>query len=238
MTTYALMHGEWHSGWHWHALVEILREHGYRAVAPDLPIDDPDAGAIEWANAVLDAVSDDDGPIIVVGHSLAGLAVPLVAASRPVAGMVFLSAFIPQPGASASETIPGTALTERFRSLTARLEAYEDGSTRWVSLTDAAESMYDELPRGVALVAASHLRRQYYPIWEEVCPLDEWPDVPATYVVCTKDQVVNPKWARRVSREVLGVPPVELPGGHSPFLARPAQLAELAAAALDDLVSA
>ena len=44
-------------------------------------------------------------------------------------------------------------------------------------------------------------------------------------IVCTDDQIIGIDWARRWIPELLGVTPVELPGGHSPFLSRPAELA-------------
>jgi hypothetical protein len=37
---------------------------------------------------------------------------------------------------------------------------------------------------------------------------------------------MNPRWSRTVALERLGVNAIELPGGHSPFLSRPAELAE------------
>jgi hypothetical protein len=239
MATYALMHGLWGSGWHWHAVSELMREHGHRAVAPDLPIDDPRAGSEAWSARVVEAIGDDDdGRVVVVAHSIAGLALPLVAAARPVATMVFLSAIPPQLRRSAEESMPERALTPRFSSLVSRLQVTDDGSTRWASLTDAAEALYDELPRGVALVAASHLRRQHYLAWEEVCPLSEWPGTPAVSIVCRHDQVFSPAWLREASRERLGVEAVELAGGHMPFLVRPSELVNLLLALTDKNVMA
>jgi pimeloyl-ACP methyl ester carboxylesterase len=46
-------------------------------------------------------------------------------------------------------------------------------------------------------------------------------------VLCRDDRAVSPSWSRTAARELLGVEPVELPGSHSPFLSRPAELAEL-----------
>jgi hypothetical protein len=60
----------------------------------------------------------------------------------------------------------------------------------------------------------------------DVCPLDAWPDVRTVSIVCTEDAAIAPDWSRRTARERLGVEPVELRGAHSPFLARPALLAE------------
>ena len=56
--------------------------------------------------------------------------------------------------------------------------------------------------------------------------------IPELQILCRNDRAVDPDWSRRVARERLGVEAIELPGGHSPFLSRPAELA----ARLDALV--
>jgi len=38
---------------------------------------------------------------------------------------------------------------------------------------------------------------------------------------------MNPAWQRRAARERLGVEAVEIDGGHTPMLSRPAELAQL-----------
>lgn len=40
------------------------------------------------------------------------------------------------------------------------------------------------------------------------------------------DRVISPAWSRHTARQRLGVTARELPGGHSPFLAQPAALAD------------
>src|SRR5580700_4179046 len=102
MSLFALVHGGAHGGWCWEMVVPELERRGHRVVAPDLPFEEPDAGAAEWARTVIsavdEAVSSDDADVVVVGHSLAGLAVPVVASWRPVRRMVFLAAQVPVPG--------------------------------------------------------------------------------------------------------------------------------------------
>jgi pimeloyl-ACP methyl ester carboxylesterase len=60
----------------------------------------------------------------------------------------------------------------------------------------------------------------------ELTPLQAWPNVPFAYILCADDRTATPAWARRAARERLGVEPLELPGGHCPFLSRPKELAE------------
>src|SRR5262245_63120305 len=42
----------------------------------------------------------------------------------------------------------------------------------------------------------------------EGTPLDSWPDVPGSYLVCADDRTATPAWARRAARARLGVEPV------------------------------
>ena len=44
-------------------------------------------------------------------------------------------------------------------------------------------------------------------------------------IVFADDALLTPEWSRRIARDVLGVAPVELPGGHFPMLGIPAELA-------------
>jgi pimeloyl-ACP methyl ester carboxylesterase len=79
----------------------------------------------------------------------------------------------------------------------------------------------------VATTAWERLRPQSATPYVELCPLESFPAAPATYVVCAEDRLVAPDWSRRIARERLNAELLELPGGHSPFLSRPGQLAQL-----------
>ena len=46
-------------------------------------------------------------------------------------------------------------------------------------------------------------------------------------ILCRDERVIAPAWTRTMSRELLGVEPIALEGGHSPFLSRPAELANV-----------
>ena len=61
---------------------------------------------------------------------------------------------------------------------------------------------------------------------EEPCALRAWPQVPSSYIMCTDDRTITPEWQRNAARELLGVEPIELPGGHCPHVSRPEALAD------------
>ena len=89
----ALVHGAWHGGWVWNELAAELKARGHSVVAPDLPCDDVDAGAGDYAQVIVDALGGEYNAIV-VGHSLGGVTIALVRARLHV----YLSAFVPQPG--------------------------------------------------------------------------------------------------------------------------------------------
>ena len=73
--------------------------------------------------------------------------------------------------------------------------------------------------------ACSRLRPTAMTAFTEVSPLVEWPATPSVYVIGIDDRAVSPAWGQQVATQWLNAPFVALPGGHSPFLARPALLA-------------
>jgi len=57
--TFALVHGAWHGAWAWDALIPEFEARSHRVVAPDLPCEDVNAGAAEYAQVVIDALEFD-----------------------------------------------------------------------------------------------------------------------------------------------------------------------------------
>src|ERR687893_268576 len=70
VSTFALIHGAWGSGWHWGAVPDALRALGHGVVAPDLPCDEPEATFDDYADVVVDALAGVHDDVVVVGCSL------------------------------------------------------------------------------------------------------------------------------------------------------------------------
>ena len=230
MTTFALIHGAWHGAWCWDPLVPELERRGHRAVAVDLPCDDPAATTMDNAQLVAESLADTTGgadadDIVVVGHSLGGVTAVVVPLLRPVRKVVLLAALVPRPGRSLGDVMasePDTT-TEEFNAVPRRVG--EHGAVSW-DPDVAAAFFYRACDPDTARWAAAKLRTQVWTTSREPCPLDKWPDCELASIVCSEDELLAPAWSRRIAREVLGVEPVELPGGHFPMLAIPSQLAD------------
>ena len=92
---------------------------------------------------------------------------------------------------------------------------------------DAIARLLPRRPRELAERAWRRCGRQTWGITHK--PSLDYPATPASYILCRDDLAILPEWSRRTAREQLGVEPLELDGDHSPFLSRPAALAEMLA---------
>ncbi|MGV0743458.1 alpha/beta fold hydrolase [Mycolicibacterium sp. XJ870] len=224
MTTFALVHGAWHGAWCWERLTPLLQQEGHDAVAIDLPCDNASASFETYADVVCAALDGCNHDVVLVGHSLGGNTIPLVAASRAVRHLVYLCAVIPAIGRSVYDQIAGTDMM--LPGWDAGLSAPDAQSrTTWVDPDCGRTLLYADCDEPTVEAAFNRLRPQAsYP---STLPfsLTEFPAVSCTSVICSDDRVISPDWSKRIARDRLGADVVELSASHSPFLSRPSALA-------------
>jgi pimeloyl-ACP methyl ester carboxylesterase len=191
----------------------------------DLPVEDPEAGCLRYAEVVDRALPAADD-LVLVGHSLGGLTVPLVTARRPVRRLVFLCALVPLFGRTLLDQVAAEPemVHPVSRGHPGRVTD-PDGTTWFRDEATARDAFYHDCAPADVRWAFARLRRQAAAPRREPCPLSAWPPVERAYVLCREDRAVSPDWSRRAARERLGVEPIELDGSHSPFISRPAALA-------------
>jgi pimeloyl-ACP methyl ester carboxylesterase len=160
--------------------------------------------------------------LVLVGHSMSGLIVPVVAARRRLRRLVFLHAVLPAPGLSLADQVAAEPNMFNPDMMTDPPPSWSDESilSRFLFHDCTPEVAHD------AFMRVRPVREGRSVLATEVTPLREWPDVPCSYIVCHDDRTATPAWARRAAIERLGVEPIEIPGGHCPMLARPDELAE------------
>jgi len=216
VSLFCLVHGSTQNPCGWDLLVPKLNEMGHDTILVDLPTDQPDASAAIYADRIADSINTDNA--IVVAHSASGLFLPLVPARRRVAHIVYLAAVIPQPGKS---------LIDQVRSEPDMMNPDWRGKNPVDDDQAAMAFLFHDCAPEVARWAMTTRRlmmaRQAI---LEVFPLDQWPSVPCSSIVCSDDRTIQPVWSRRIARERLGVEPIELPGGHCPHVSRPSLLAQ------------
>jgi pimeloyl-ACP methyl ester carboxylesterase len=221
MTTFVLVPGAGGQAWYWHRLVPELRARGHEAIAVDLPAADDSAGFAEYADAVVAAIGDRRAGLVLVGQSLGGFTVPLVAARVPVEGIVLLNAMVPKPGESGGEWWETTAQAAARAAYAEREGRSADG------FNPLADFLHDVPPEVVEEAMAVGVPEQSGTPFEKPWPLAAWPAVPTRFLQGREDRFFPLEFQRRVVAERLpGVEIEELPGGHCVALSRPVELAE------------
>jgi Alpha/beta hydrolase family len=219
-TTFVLIPGAGiHPGaWQW--TIAQLRALGHEAVAPALPLEDLEAGPSAHAAAVVQAVRDVSGPLVVVGQSLGAFAAPLFAARVPVAELVLVAPMIPAPGETAGEWWAAVGHNEAIARLVERLGPMSSWGSQ-----ELAEVFLHDVPVEIVQAAERFNGAPGPGMFSEPWPLAAWPEVPTRVLAPRDDRLFPLEFQRRVTRERLGLAVEVIPGGHVPMLARPAELA-------------
>lgn len=220
MSTFVLIHGAGDVGWYWHLVEAELRRHGHDVVAPDLPADEESAQLADYADAVVEAVSDRRG-LVVVGHSFGGFTAPLVADRLTVDLLVFVAGMVPSPGEAPGDWWANTGFAQAVRQ-----QAERDGGL--TGNEDPFVTYYHDVPLELAEEAMS--KERAHPSEASMAspwPLDALPAVPTKFVLCTEDRLFPPPFLRRVVAERLGIEPDEIAASHCVALSRPKELAAI-----------
>ncbi len=118
MATYLLVHGAWHGGWCWKKLSPLLRDAGHTVYTPTLTGLGERAHllstSIDVDTHVQDVVAvlecEDLRGVILVGHSYAGLLLPVIVerAADRIQQLVYLDAAVARSGQSLFGRYPQT----------------------------------------------------------------------------------------------------------------------------------
>lgn len=212
MADLLLIHGAGLGAWIWEGVLPHLPT----ARALDLPGrgGSPTTLAAQ-AQAIVDSLAT---PTILVGHSAGGFAITAAALQAPekVAGLIYLCAFIPQPGQSIAQlrrACPGAGLTGSYaiapdrRSFTFRPER-----AREIFFHDCP----DDCPDASARMCAE-------PIPPQETALPARPAIPTAAIFCADDRAIPLSCQQHMAQGI--APTATLPCGHAPFLALPTRLA-------------
>lgn len=214
---FVLVHGTTQAPSGWDRLGHLLVNAGHRVQAVDMPVDQPDLLADDYARIAAEQVSAD-APVV-VGHSGAGLILPALGTRLGAGALVWLAAVVPDFSGG--------------RSLAQQIEAERDAmfQSEWPEWTpnDPAESgyfLFHSCDLGTLRWALGTLRT-----WQPLGVYRESPgaapDIPSTYVLPRGDRTLRPAWMRALARDRLGVTALEIDGDHCPHVHNPALVAAI-----------
>lgn len=96
-----------------------------------------------------------------------------------------------------------------------------------MSREQAIAAFYHDLPAETADWAVDRLRPHWAEGLGKADPVPPYADRVAHVISTLDDAIIDPERHRRMSEKRFGITPIALPGSHSPFLSRPAELAHV-----------
>ena len=107
-----LVHGAFADGSSWAKVIPLLEAMGLQVTAVQNPL----YSLADDVAATRRAIARQDGPVILVGHSWAGMVISEAGNDPKVAGLVYVSALVPDAGQSAGDVLkpytPGPGIAE------------------------------------------------------------------------------------------------------------------------------
>lgn len=237
--TYVLVHGGWHGAWCWKKVVPLLEAKGNRVVAIDLPSHGDDKTPVatvtlnDYVQKIVGAATAQTGPVILVGHSMAGVVIAQAAevlGNGKVAKLVFLDAFMPRNGESvialagkAGAQNKAAGKPESAPSLTESLILSDDKTTSVVKPEMVSQLFYHDCSADDIAFAKAHVGRQSMAcLGTPVTVTDaRYGAIPKFYILCTQAKDLDK------SSLVQNVPCQKvytLASSHSPFFSMPEKL--------------
>jgi pimeloyl-ACP methyl ester carboxylesterase len=238
--TYILVHGAWHGAWCWHKAVPLLEAKENKVIAFDLPGHGDDSTKPEnvtltdYVNKLVSIANAQNGPVILVGHSMAGVVISQAAEElgvNKVSSLVYLDAFLPASGESLFSLVEMVLKqlppnTSQHPSLIESIIPSPDHQTNFIKPGMAESIFYHDCSEDDKKFAIARISKQpIAPLATPVHLTDSiYGSIPKYYILCTEGKDLDKTF---LSTHVPCKKVYKLASSHSPFFSMPEKLVEI-----------
>jgi pimeloyl-ACP methyl ester carboxylesterase len=234
MSTFVLVHGSWHDGSAWKAVIQHLEAKGHQAFAPTIAGHgksvNKNVNHAQCTQSIVDYIVDKDlTDIILLGHSFGGTIIAKVAEaiSDRIRRLIFFNAFVLNEGESLRNSIPHDS-----RSLFDNLARESDEHTIMMPFELWREAFLNDADLELAKSSYAQLSPEPYQPLIDKLDLKQFYSlpIPKSYLYCTEDNVLPQGeqwgWHPRMSNRLGLFRLVQMPGSHEVMFSNPVGLAE------------
>ena len=210
-----LVHGAFADGSSWSKVIPILQAKGCNVTAVQLPL----TSLADDVAATRRALARQDGPVILVGHSWAGVVITEVGTDSRVAGLVYVAAFGPDQAEAVGE------LGKAYPPPPAFAAPNVDDHGFMTLPTDAVVKHFaSDLPASEARVVAATQGPINVSAFNAQVSGVAWKTKPSWYIVSRNDSAIAPDEERFFAKRMKATT-TELDASHVPMLSQPKAVA-------------
>jgi pimeloyl-ACP methyl ester carboxylesterase len=212
-----LVHGGFVDGSGWEDVYRILKKDGYRVSI----VQNPTTSLADDVAATKRVIAEQNGPVILVGHSYGGVVITEAGNDPSVAGLVYIAAFAPGRGESVAALLkdspPGAPVPPILPP--------PEGFLMLDKAKFAASFAADVTPEKAEFMANSQVPWGVVALNGAVTQ-PAWENKPSWYLVATDDRMIPPPAQRSMSKRA-GSSVVEVKGSHAVYVSQPEAVADL-----------
>jgi len=211
-----LVHGAFSDGSSWAKVIPILQAKGYNVTAVQIPL----TSLAEDVGATKRALARQEGSVILVGHSWAGVVITEAGMDPKVAGLVYVAAFAPDQGETVGE------LGKSYPAPPALAAPNVDAAGFLTLSPDAFTKFGSDLPKKDAYVAAATQGPINASAFGSQVSSVAWKTKPSWYIVSSLDQAIAPDEERFFAKRMKATT-TELKASHVSMLSQPQAVANV-----------
>jgi pimeloyl-ACP methyl ester carboxylesterase len=210
-----LVHGANTDGSAWRGVFDILTKDGYHVSVVQQPL----TGLVDDVAATKRVIDQQDGPVILVGHSYGGTIITVAGADPKVRALVYVAALQPDVGETTNKlaaSMPGRVPSTDFKPT-------KDGFI-FIDPTKFAADVGADLPPAQAQFMANSQMPVAAAAFDAPVTVAAWHDKPSYGIVATADHALNPKLAHWMY-ERSGARVTEINASHLVYISHPGEVA-------------
>jgi pimeloyl-ACP methyl ester carboxylesterase len=214
-----LVHGAFADGSGWRGVRDLLVKDGFHVSIVQQPL----TGLAEDIAAAQRVLDQQDGPVVLVGHSYGGSIITAAGADPKVKSLVYVAALQPDAGESAGQLIASKPAVNND------IQPTQDGYLFLAPAKFAADFAAD-LPAAEAQFMAISQMPVAGAAFGAPTPVAAWRDKPSYAIVATEDKALNPDLERWMYARA-GAKVTEIKASHAVYISHPRAVADVIEAA-------
>lgn len=204
-----LVHGAFADGSGWKAVAQLLTKKGYKVSI----VQEPETSLEDDVQATQRVLDQQDGPVVLVGHSYGGQVITVAGSDPRVKSLVYVAALMPEVGDSLLSLVKTMPLPNED------IKSTKDGYLYLDPARFAADFAAD-LPKQTAAFMAKSQVLVSEKAFSAPASKAAWHDKPSFAIVATQDKALNPDLERWMYKRA-GAKITEIAASHAVYISKP-----------------